>query len=203
MRPCLWRTAHRSPSHPTAPPLPFPLPCARHLPDLFYHLPLAGLIRAARSLFRFISCACSHNLPTTENNHTKSPFTQSRAYAAPRLPHTPEWEVGKVRSGCFPTSHSSVPSLRAAPFQPIYHHSRGRGSTPTLPQFAGPGHVSYLHVGPDRPIVPLRSLPSDPQTRLSPSHDSGQSHPHAPLLPLSCNCADSRLRSFSTVISRR
>lgn len=201
MRPCLWRTAHRSPSHPTAPPLPFPLPCARHLPDLFCHLLLAGLIRAARSLFRFISCACSHNLPTTENNHTKSPFTQSRAHAAPRPSHTQEWEVGKVRSGCFPTSHSSVPSFRAAPFSTTIVVAGDQ--PPTLPQFAGPGHVSYLHVGPDRPIVPLRSLPSDPPSRLSPPHESGQSHPHAPPFPPSCNCADSRLRSFSTVISRR
>lgn len=103
---------------PHAPPLPSYLPCARHPPDLFCHLPLAGLIRTARSPSGFISCDCSHNLPTTENNHTKSPFTRSRAHAAPRPSHTQEWEVGKVRSGCFPTSHSSEPSLHATPFRP-------------------------------------------------------------------------------------
>lgn len=160
MRPCLWRTAHRSPSHPTAPPLPFPLPCARHLPDLFCHLLLAGLIRAARSLFRFISCACSHNLPTTENNHTKSPFTQSRAHAAPRPSHTQEWEVGKVRSGCFPTSHSSVPSFRAAPFQSIYHHSRGRGSTPNASTICrtGPRVIPPRGTGPSNCPASLTSV---------------------------------------------
>lgn len=160
MRPCLWRTAHRSPSHPAAPPLPSYLPCARHPPDLFCHLPLAGLIRAARSLFRFISCACSHNFPTSKNNHTKSPFTQSRAYTAPRLPHTPEWEVGKVRSGCFPTSHSSVPSFRAAPFQPIYHHSRGRGSTPNASTICrtGPRVIPPRGTGPSNCPASLPSV---------------------------------------------
>lgn len=102
----------------------------------------------------------------TPNPHSPNPS----AHAAPRPSHTQEWEVGKVRSGCFPTSHSQ----RAHPFAP--HHSNpsttivvAGDQPPTLPQFAGPGHVSYLHVGPDRPIVPLRSLPSDPPSRLSPT----------------------------------
>ena len=127
---------------------------------LFCHLLLAGLIRAARSLFRFISCACSHNLPTTENNHTKSPFTQSRAHAAPRPSHTQEWEVGKVRSGCFPTSHSSVPSFRAAPFQSIYHHSRGRGSTPNASTICrtGPRVVPPRGTGPSNCPASLTSV---------------------------------------------
>lgn len=137
----------------------------------------------------------SHQIPI-------HPIPRSRC--APSIAYTRMGGLERVRSGCFPTSHSSVPSFRAAPFQPIYHHSRGRGSTPNASTICRDrGHVSYLHVGPDRPIVLLRSLPSDPQTRLYPSHDSGPSHPHAPLLPLSCNCADSRLSSFSTVLSRR
>lgn len=52
-----------------------------------------------------------------------------------------------------------------------------------------------------RAILSRRTIPTH-LPRLSPSHDSGQSHPHAPPFPPSCNCADSLLNSFSTVLSR-
>ncbi len=154
---------HRIPSHPATPLLPPSCNYARlHL--LSFAILLSRAFPHARSPFRFISCACSHNLPTTENNHTKSPFTPSHPHAPPR--------PTKIQA-CEPTRHT-------ASGHPIHRHSRGRNSPPhasTIDETGGHGVPTTSHR--PRQIVPLRTLLSEFPSRLPPPHESPEpAHPH-------------------------